>query len=292
MQEKITTIADRTIDPGAQQGRQRSIMVAIALSVLLHGLGFWYLIERAPLPTATPRGEDSRLSVWLTPFQPHAPLAPASLTPAKPAKKTLPPKPARHAAVIKAAPAATPRKTITAADAAQRVPIPAPLPAPADDMLTQLDAARKRRTDAAAQDGAAAPEDDAQRANRVARANIAAAHPGGAQGADKDDHGGVFQIRHIGLHSADFMFRGWNLNFRRNSTQLVSVDQGADDDIRIAVVKKMIELIRRHKDGDFIWDSHRLDKQFTLSARPEHGGELQQFLLREFFPDYTATARR
>lgn len=276
-----------TIDPGALQGRQRPVMLAIALSVLLHALGFWYLLEHAPVPaTATPRGDDSRLSVTLTPFQAGAAPAPESLAPA-PVKKPLPRKPIRQTAPS-TAPAATPRVTITPADSAQ----PVPMPAPAADMLTQLDAARKRRADAAAQDGTAAPEDDAQRANRIARANIAAAHPGGAQGADQDDHGGVFQIRRIGLHSADFMFRGWNLNFRRDSTQLIDVDQGAENDIRIAVVKKMIELIRRHKSGDFIWDSHRLDKQFTLSARPEHDSELQQFLLREFFPDYVAAVRR
>jgi hypothetical protein len=267
-------------------------MVAIALSVLLHALGFWYWIEHAPIPsTATPRGEDSRLSITLTPLQAHAapepePPVPA---PARPAEKPVARKPIRRV-VVKTAPAITPRMTIAVPDSAQR------MPAPADDMLTQLDAARQRRADAAEQQPAlqgtdAAPEDDAQRANRVARANIAAAHPG-AQGADKDDHGGVFQIRHIGPHNAEFMFRGWNLNFRRNSTQLVSVDQGADEDIQIAVVKKMIELIRSHKSGDFIWESHRLGKEFTLSARPEHGSELQQFLLREFFPDYVATARR
>lgn len=264
-------------------------MLAIALSVLLHTLGFWYLLERAPIPTsAMPRGDDSRLSITLTPYQAPAPLAPASPAAAKPARRTLAPrKPARHAAAS-AAPAAVPGKIVAPADSAQRMP----MPAPADDMLTQLDAARKRRADAAAQDGTAAPEDDAQRANRIARANIAAAHPNGVQGQDQDDHGGVFQIRRVGLHSADFMFRGWNPNFRRDSTQLIDVDQGTEDDIRIAVVKKMIELIRRHKSGDFVWDSHRLGREFTLSARPEHDGELQQFLLREFFPDYVAATHR
>lgn len=253
-------------------------MVAIALSVLLHALVFWYLIEHAPIPgTATPRGDDSRLSITLTPLQAHAALEPEP--PARPAQQPVPRKPMRQA-VVNPVPAVTPGTSIAA---------------PADDMLMQLDAARKRRADAAAPQAAtgtaAAPEDDAQRANRIARENIAAAHPG-AQGTDKDDHGGVFQIRRLGLHSAEFMFRGWNVNFRRNSTQLVNVDQGADDDIRIAVVKKMIELIRRHKSGDFIWDSHRLGKEFTLSAKPEHGSELQQFLLQEFFPDYVAAARR
>lgn len=259
-------------------------MIAVALSVLLHGLGLWYLMVRAPIPTTvSPRGDASRLNISLTPFQPQAALAPEPPTPAKTTKRPVLRKPIRQSD-LNPMPSIAP--TIKAADSAQRVP------AAADDMLTQLEAARKRRADAAAQDSSAAPEDDAQRAKRIARANIAAAHPGGAQGADQDDHGGVFQIRRLGLHSAEFMFRGWNLSFRRDSTQLVNVEQGADDDIRIAVVKKMIALIRRHKSADFIWDSHRLGKQFTLSAKPEHDSELQQFLLQEFFPDYAAAARR
>ena len=260
-------------------------MLAIALSLLLHALGFWYLSEQtAPPLTASASADGGPLRITLTPLQPPAAQV---LAAPRPAEKPARPKQVRQAAA-KPVPAITPKTSITPADAAP--------PAPADDMLTQLDAARQRRAAAAAQQpaleagAAVAAEDDAQRANRIARANIAAAHPG-AQGNDKDDHGGVFQIRRVGLHSAEFMFRGWNLHFRRDSTQLVNVDQGADDDIRIAVVKKMIELIRHHKSGDFIWDSHRLDKQFTLSARPEHGSELQQFLLREFFPDYVAAGR-
>ena len=270
-------------------------MVAIALSVLLHALGFWYLIEHAPLPSTTsPRGDDSRLSISLAPFQPRtaiAPEAPEAPAPARPAPRPVLRKPIRQSDPGPA-PAPVPNQLITRPESAQRVPIPVPAPAPADDMLTQLDAARKLRADAAAQENAAAPEDDAQRANRIARANIAAAHPGGMQGTGKDEHGGVFQIRRLGLHSAEFMFHGWNLNFRRDSTQLINVDQGADEDIRIAVVRKMIELIRHHKSADFIWDSHRLGREFTLSAKPEHDSELQQFLLREFFPDYAAAARR
>ncbi len=285
----------QTIVPGAGR-RPQPVMLAIALSVLLHALGFWYLIEHAPVPaTTTARGDDSRLSVTLTPFQPPTPIAPeAHQAPAaaRPAPRPVLRKPIRQSD-RSPAPAPIPNKPIASPESAQRVPATVTVtPAPADDMLTQLEAARKRRADAAAQDGTAAPEDDAQRANRIARANIAAAHPGAAQGADKDDHGGVFQIRRLGLHSAEFMFRGWNLNFRRNSTQLINVDQGADEDIRIAVVKQMIDLIRRHKSGDFVWDSHRLGREFTLSARPEHGSELQQFLLQEFFPGYVAAARR
>jgi hypothetical protein len=40
------------------------------------------------------------------------------------------------------------------------------------------------------------------------------------------------------------------------------------------------------KEGDFEWDSHRLNKVVTLSARPQDTKELMDFLYKEMFPDY------
>ena len=82
------------------------------------------------------------------------------------------------------------------------------------------------------------------------------------------------------------MFRGWNPSSRWNSLRLVTVERGTEVDIETAVVKKIIDVIREKKTGDFLWDSHRLGKTLTLSARPEDSAELQRFLMREFFPDY------
>jgi hypothetical protein len=56
--------------------------------------------------------------------------------------------------------------------------------------------------------------------------------------------------------------------------------------VETAVVKKMIELIRREKTGDFEWDSHRLGRVVTMSARVQDTAQLQAFLFKEMFPEY------
>jgi hypothetical protein len=90
----------------------------------------------------------------------------------------------------------------------------------------------------------------------------------------------------------DLKFRGWNPNFKRRWLTSVTVEQGSDPDIETAVVRKMIELIRREKTGDFEWDSHRLGKVITMSAREKDTAELQAFLMKEMFPEYRAPANR
>lgn len=40
-----------------------------------------------------------------------------------------------------------------------------------------------------------------------------------------------------------------------NLRQLVEVDAGPNGDVEVAIVRKMIELIRKHQPGDFSWDS-------------------------------------
>jgi hypothetical protein len=64
------------------------------------------------------------------------------------------------------------------------------------------------------------------------------------------------------------------------------VELGGERDIETAIVKKMIELIRKEKTGDFEWDSHRLNRVVTMSARPQDTEALQAFLYKEMFPEY------
>ena len=170
-------------------------------------------------------------------------------------------------------------------------PVVAPLAPPvaqAQDMEAQIAAARQRR--AQAQPPAEHEESADERGQRLAKANIAGAQ-GHTSGADRNDGGGVFSILNQNYHSAEVKFRGWNGNFKRNWTQQVLVEQGAELDIETAIVKKMIELIRKEKVGDFVWDSHRLGRLVNLSARVEDTAELQAFLLKEFFPTYQPHAR-
>jgi hypothetical protein len=166
-----------------------------------------------------------------------------------------------------------------------------------DDMFTQIEAARRRRAQASAAErpspaDAATPNDSASRRdNSIAMANIAESL-NRARGTSRERDGGVFQLRHLGVHEAEFMFHGWSVNSRRESSRIVTVDQGAETDIQTAVVKKMIEIIREQQHEDFTWISDRLGREVTLSARPQDSAELQRFLLREFFPDYVRLGQR
>jgi len=164
--------------------------------------------------------------------------------------------------------------------------------APEDDFSARLNAARKRRQ-AQTQDSDStdeATETESQRAERIARDNIAFQQRG--QGAQRDQSGGVFQLRSVRLHNAQFMFRGWNTNFKRDSAQVVDVEQGLEPDIETAVVKRMIALIRTQRPGKFVWKSIRAGRLVNLDASPGYDEELQQFLMKEFFPDYLVLKNR
>jgi hypothetical protein len=128
-----------------------------------------------------------------------------------------------------------------------------------------------------------AQETEAQRANRIAEANLGVGR-GPSHGPDLTG-GGIFQIRRLGYDYAEYLFYGWNVDIRRNTTQLVTVRKGAHPDIRTAVVRSMIDIIRRHEQGDFLWESRRLGRNVNLSARLEDDAGLQAFLMKEFFED-------
>ena len=116
-------------------------------------------------------------------------------------------------------------------------------------------------------------------------ANIASQQRSASPELDPNAGGGLFQIERVGLHEAQFLFRGWNKSFRRNWSQQVEVQQGDNPDIRIAIIRSMIGIIREKKPGDFEWESHRLGKVFTMSARAKDQPQLETFLMKEFFPD-------
>lgn len=165
---------------------------------------------------------------------------------------------------------------------------PKPVAPPQEvDMAAYVEARRKQRGASQAQSEQPAEESENDRGNRIAKANIAAAN-GRSRGDDPNETGGVFSLSNKTFHSADLKFRGWNPNFKRRWLQQVAVEQGTEVDIETAVIKKMIELIRKEKTGDFDWDSQRLGHVVKMSARPEDTAELQAFLFKEMFPDYRA----
>ncbi|MFD2365432.1 hypothetical protein [Pseudoduganella sp. GCM10020061] len=126
-------------------------------------------------------------------------------------------------------------------------------------------------------------EGENEKAMRNIKANIARANA-----ASRDDGGGgIFSISNKTFNSAVVKFNGWNQTFKRNTLRQETVEVGKERDIETAIVKKMIEIIRKEKSGDFEWESHRLNRNVTLSARPQDTEALMAFLYKEMFRDYT-----
>ena len=264
--------------------------VALALSLLLHVAVMWQWLPmlRLPSPDETQLGDaNGSLVVQLAP--PSMP-EPETQPPA-PAPETRPPivvaRP-RSAAPVIALNRPLPR-TQSAPPTVPAVTVPAPArPPTAADFLSDIEARRRARADSAPVESAGnAPnaqpaEDEKARLNRIAAANLGAQR---AQtfGYDPTQGGGVFQIVRMGYDDAEFTFFGWNKEIRRNTKQQIEVRRGNNKDMRIAVVRRMISIIREYEQEDFLWESHRLGRSLMLSARARDNAGLEEFMMREFF---------
>ena len=98
-----------------------------------------------------------------------------------------------------------------------------------------------------------------------------------------DGTNGIFQVRELGLHHAQFSFKGWKNNISSARLEVIDVDVPDGSDGRHEVIMKMIEIIRREYSGDFNWESQRLGRVLVLSARPQDTAELESFMMIEFF---------
>ena len=150
-----------------------------------------------------------------------------------------------------------------------------------EDMAARI---ARKRAERGQSDESPAPESEAARGMRNALANIAAAS--GRATGDSNETGGVFEVTDKTFSSAQLKFRGWNPNFKRRWLQQVNVELGGYPDIETAIIKKMVELIRKEKVGDFDWDSRRLQRVVRMSARVQDTAELEAFLYQEMFEDY------
>ncbi|UGQ46764.1 hypothetical protein [Massilia endophytica] len=274
---------------GLDYGSRKPNRVGIAVTVAVHlAIVLLFIINPGHLIRIKPPAKEGEL-VYIAPPAPAPKKAPAP-TPRpdqKPQKRE----------VAKALPKVLPRtnnEAITDPRKVQVDPTPAKelTPAPQfEDMQAMIEAARKRRGAQPSQSTDASVESDDARAKRIALANIMGAQGRSANG-EKEDTGGIFDVQNKTFASADLKFRGWNTNFKRRWLSQVHVEVGNEVDIETAVAKKMIELIRKEKPGDFDWESHRLRKVVRMSARKEDEAELLAFLIQEMFPNYIKPARR
>ena len=276
----------------------RVIWVAVFVSLFVHfAVLFLPLIDKTQQELKAPADELGPLSVTVAQSKPQPPAPVQKQEPAverptptpRPAAKSkpvpTPPRPQPQIAITggRTPPFVVPPPTVAEPPTPQATPAP-PITPTTDDFSERLAANQRARR---AQNGGAPDEvveSDDQRANRIAKANIAAQQRSASPGQDQSQAGGIFELKHTGARDAEFVFNGWNRDFRRKLGKLYEVKQGNNPSIELAVVRQMIEIIREQQPGDFEWYSYRLKgRSITMSARPKDQKELENFLMQEFY---------
>ncbi len=252
--------------------RVRRIDVAAVLSIIAHLAFFAIPMRQRPVETLSGSAQPE-MTVHLVESQ-----AAAEAAPSAPAQAPSPQVVARPPTVPKP-PQREAQRLVRPVPEPAPLPIPEPTPArpaePPMDMMAVINARReaRRAAEAAAARGTRPPTE-----NEVAMANIQRNLKDPGEGV-----GGVFQILSKGTRTAEFAFNGWRPDTEKRWREVIEVDAGQGGDIDRAIVRRMIELIRSHYQGDFKWESHYLGRTVILSARREDNDGLEDFLVREFF---------
>ena len=275
---------------------RRVLAAAIALSLAIHGAALWewWQVPKPIAPEVNASAREALLTAKLTPAQrapetaPPPPLPPSvpRLTPTPRAKPPVLLAERSSAPSIVTPPiAAIPAPTPPAPPREPPPPAPAPITPPVAQTYPDLSSyiAAKRRARGESESGSSSPsEDENARRNKIVTANLASINTP-TFGADTRNSGGMFQITQLHPDSAEFTFFGWNRDIKRRASQRIDVRRGEHGDIRVAVVRRMIAIIREYEQEDFTWRSNRLGRDVTLSARASDNEGLEQFMLREFF---------
>jgi hypothetical protein len=228
--------------------------------------------------------EDITLDMGATPPPLRVTVTPATPAPPVPVQQEEPPR--RVIAADKSSSAMP--KVYVPPELPEPLPPTRALPAPTAPPMDFASALEARRAARDAQEAAYAQQNAVARngereLTRAEKAEAAYKRNTSGLGSDGDGTSGIFQIRAKGTRYGTFSFRGWT-NDRSNSRyQLIEVDAGIGGDVELAMVRRMIDLIRTHYQGDFNWESHRLNRVVKLSARPADTASLEAFLMREFF---------
>ena len=268
----------KTSDVEEKRARSmRRLYLGLGVSLLCHVL-LLVLMPR-PLQTGHPPDQAAAkgpLVVRLTP--PVLPPAPVATEDFVPPPRTRPPAAPTMMAVPKTLPQ---NPAVPLEQPPPKVDVVPDIPEPS--MMAMVEAARARRRaeeEALKQYSASSRASENPSAGDAASANL---NRNLQSLSGRGGTSGVFQILHKGHRSGQFAFRGWNAGARGDWKEVIDVDAGPQGDLEIAMVRKMIELIRQHYKGNFNWESHRLGRVIVLSARLEDSAGLETFLIREFF---------
>jgi len=267
----------------------RKVWVTLAVSLIVHTAALLLFVTHPPIPGPEQEAVDQEstpVQVELAEAKPPLPSPPSAR--AEPAAEPLPRMP-RPAARVRPPPmVAMPRLEAPAIRSPALAPPPqiAAAPAPPQarppaqgDFLSFVQANRRAR-------GAAESAQDNSEADFNTK--IAANLPGAAHGVAAQRSirgGGIFEIKRMSYDDAAFEFFGWNTEMGRQTPQMIEVRKGNNPDMRMAVVRRMIVIIREHEHEDFTWESGRHGRVVTLSARPADTAALEAFLLHDLFDD-------
>ena len=270
-------------------------LAALVWLLLIWGLGFFLSIPEVEIETPPPiaasfidlnETEDAKSSLPASPQSAPTPPQekPKAVEEVKPAPK-LPPLPApsppsRSQPKPKAAEKPSkPTPTQPAKDKAITKALPKAAPdAPTDlsDYINQAKARRRAEGFIDNDDMAANTATPQPTADEIRMANV-------RRNLQTPGTSGIFQILRIGPRTAEFSFRAWTTGQSNPRLQTIQVDAGPDGNVELAMVRRMIQLIREHYKEDFNWESHRLHRVVVLSAREKDSAGLEDFLMREFF---------
>ena len=259
-----------------QKRTLRYLAIGLLISLTLH-ISFLVLLPKRDVTDVTQAsGQQGPMVVRLAPSAPAPPPSAAEVVPPQPTPRK-PPRPPQ-APQMMTVPSLTPQSTPLVRPPPE--PIRPPEAAPTD-FMSMVNAKRELRAAAEAlarADGRASGREPS--ADDIAAANI---NRNLRSLTQRDGTSGVFQILSKGHRAAQFSFNGWTGDRSNSRRDVIDVDAGLNGDIEIAIIRRMIELIRTHYKGDFNWDSQRLGRVVVLSARVEDTTGLEEFMMREFF---------
>ena len=257
----------------------RRIAIGLGISFCLHVLFFVFAPKRDNTQEIKAQESQGPLVVRLSPAAKPSPPAAAQVSPAQSPSQTLtPPRPRTPLPpTMMTVPSITPQATpLLPVPPVALAPPRSPEAAPTD-FMSMVNANRERRAAAEAAAGGRGREPSA---DDIAMANI---NRNAQTLRPRDGTSGVFQILSKGHRAAQFSFRGWTDDASNSRREVIDVDAGLNGNIELAIVRRMIALIRTHYQGNFNWDSHRLGRVVALSARIEDTAGLEEFMMREFF---------
>ncbi len=238
------------------------VWVTFALSVLVHGVALWLIVPRLPLlsPGSEETQATDRLQVQLAALPPPAPAPPPqpslpaparesrAILSARPRPRNAPPPETPPVLVVP--PHDVPKMPTPPPPAPPAVAAPAqPAPPVAGDLSSLIASRRRARGESPVQ-----VESDSERRDRMVVASMPATQSPIA-GRQMKRGGGLFEITRMTYDDAQFLFFGWNKDAGSRTTQAYDVRLGKNADMRIAVVRKMIAIIREQEPGDFDWQS-------------------------------------